>query len=247
MSRSARAVLLRQGTFVRAGCLLAGVAGIGLLHKDASSLGLFGGYTPSFEAGLTTLVEAATRTLLLIAAAGAAALLANAIVVSMLFGRDGLSRMLYVASGLMISVPLLAFVPLWFSFFGDGDLSATLFLFSCLTAYLLYASAGASLNFAADLSLMLKVYGPPPNVRRRLNVEFVGHVSRGQLKEIAVLSVPFSVAAELISGTGGLGHIATLAYRNGNFGQLAVTACAYLLLFSIVDAALALAKGRAAE
>lgn len=217
-----------------------------MLNKDASSLGLFGGYTPSFQTGLLTLLSGAARTFVLIASAGVAALVLNALIVSTVFGRRGLSRLLYIASGLMISVPLLAFVPLWFSLFGDGDVSAALFLFGCLTSYLLYASAGASLAFANDLRLMLKIYNPPAGVRRKLNVEFVGHVSRGQLREIAVLSVPFSVAAELISGTGGLGHIATLAYRNGNFGQLAVAACAYLILFSILDAVLSLANRRGA-
>jgi len=232
-----------QTVIVRTGCLAVGVAGLLALNNDLASVGLFGGYTPSFQTGVLTLGFAAGGTLLLIAAAGLGALLVTAIVVGILFGRRTLSRLVFLASGLIISVPLLAFVPLWFSIFGDGDVPAALFLFGCLTAYLLYAAAGASMAYAKELQLLLKVYDPPSGTRRRLTLEFVGYVSRGQLREIAVLSVPFSVAAELISGTGGLGHIATLAYRNGNFGQLAVAACAYLILFAILDAVLSLAKG----
>lgn len=209
------------------GCAIAIALQLGVLANLAL-------YEPAWPqtalGGALVLAQAALVSAARVAGALAVALAVVSLLLVATLRRPAASRQARRVLTLLANAPVMMLLPIWLVAVGNSEQAGFAFLVYCMSAMLgftVFEDAGGAAH-ARRLVESLPLAWP-----RRLGLvgETVVTSMRQSIFQILVLGLPLALAAELITNKNGLGFLATNAFSNGDFVQLAVVAAAYVIDF----------------
>lgn len=211
------------------GCLVFIASQPGLL----SQLSVYEGTKPTLVGGSLQLLRSSLESIFKVAVA----MLASLVVASVLLAVSGkagrLSWVLRRLVAALASAPVMMILPLWLVALGNSDASGLGFVVYCMSVMLsctvLSDPSGATLYRRVSESFSTSALW-----QWLVTVEIVVAAMQQSLFQTLLLGLPLSLAAELITNRSGLGHVAMMAFSNGNFAQLSLLAAAYVVGFGVL-------------
>lgn len=199
-----------------------------------ASFALFDGRPTTVGGGAVTLALAAVQSMALVTLSLAPAFLVVVVVLALVIKRPRAMRLVGGAFSALSNLPILFLLPIWLVAFGNSYLASFTFLTFCflfLIGYSVFADQSGGAAIAQRVSIGFS-FGPTRTFL--LTLEVILACMRTSVFKILILGLPLALAAEMISNRSGLGYLAGAAYLNGNFGQVGLTAAAYLIAFCVL-------------